>query len=355
MKRLFLPTVILIGLAALIYGFKDRLNRQQFVPRVVPQEEIVAENLNIPWEIDWLPDKTMLVTERPGRLLLIGKDKRAIEVSGVAHIGEGGLLGLALHPDFNNNHWLYLYSTYRDGGLKNRVERYRLEGAKLTERQVIVDGILGSANHDGGRIAFGSDGKLYVTTGDAQNPTAAQDKNSLNGKILRINDDGSGLEVYSYGHRNPQGLAWDSQGRLWASEHGPSGADTGWDEVNLIEAGNDYGWPEIKGEQTKAGMVTPVIQSGADDTWAPSGMTIVGDQLLFTGLRGEAVYSARIAGNKLVDFSRHFVGQWGRLRTIKLGPDGWLYLLTNNRDGRGQPKADDDKIIRVKPELLLDK
>jgi len=319
MKRLFLPAVILIGLAVLIYGFKVAPpNLPTAVPGDESQEAVVAENLNIPWEIDWLPDGTMIVTERPGRLLLIGKDKQTIEVNGVAHVGEGGLLGLALHPNFNANHWLYLYlTTGGAGNLSNRVERYELNGRVLSNRAVILDGI--------------------------------------NGKILRINDDGSGREVYSYGHRNPQGLAWDGQGRLWATEHGPSGADTGWDEVNLIEAGNNYGWPEIKGDQAKAGMVKPVIQSGSDDTWAPSGMAIVGDRLLFAGLRGEAIYSGTIAGNKLVDFSRHFTGQWGRIRTIKLGPDGWFYILTNNRDGRGKVGPGDDKTIRIEAKQLLDK
>ena len=359
--------VIFIGILviAIVLGisfFSEKTETQKIISQSNSQENdnadisIVAQNLEIPWEIVFLPDSRMLITERPGRLLLIGRDKQTIEISGVVHSGEGGLLGLALHPNFASNHWLYLYSTFRESGrLMNRVERYRLDGTRLVERQVMVDGILAAANHDGGRMVFGPDGKLYVTTGDAEQPTSAQDKNSLNGKILRVSDDGSGLEVYSYGHRNPQGLAWDNQGRLWATEHGPSGTASGWDEVNLIGFGKNYGWPEIKGEQTKAGMVTPVIQSGSDDTWAPSGMVIVGDQLLFTGLRGEAVYSARIDGDKLADFKRHFVGEWGRLRTIKLGPDGWFYLLTNNRDGRGKVGSGDDKIIRIKADQLLDK
>jgi len=183
--------------------------------------------------------------------LLVDKEKQVIEVEGVEATGEGGLLGLAVHPQFVENQYLYLYLTSKEeGGVVNRVERYRLVENQLEEREVMVVGILGAAYHDGGRMEFGPDGKLYITTGDAGQPNLAQDKESLNGKILRINDDGSvpednpfGNQVYSYGHRNPQGLAWDSQERLWATEHGPSGLQTGNDELNLIVKGRNYGWP----------------------------------------------------------------------------------------------------------------
>ncbi len=323
------------------------------------EPEIVAENLNIPWEIRWLPDGRMLVTERPGRLLIIGpstnaQDRQVIEVSGVAHVGEGGLLGLALHPNFSLNQQLYLYLTARDGDqLVNRVERYQLEGNSLTNREVIVEGILGNSNHDGGRLDFGPDGKLYITTGDAQNEALAQEKESLNGKILRVNDDGSGLEVYSYGHRNVQGLAWDNQDRLWATEHGPSGTASGFDEVNLIVPGGNYGWPEIQGDETAEGMATPVIQSGADETWAPAGIEIIGNRLFFTGLRGATLYEAQIEGGKLTNLQRHLANQFGRLRALRLGPDNQLYFSTSNRDGRGTVKTGDDKIIRLSFDTVL--
>jgi len=335
-----------------------------------PDIEIVAQNLDIPWEIAFLPASPdasrgepsgeMLVTERPGRLLKIGQDKTVIEISGVRHIGEGGLLGLALHPDFAYKQLIYLYLTSSDGGkIVNRVERYRLEGKTLTNREIILEGIRGASNHDGGRIKFGPDGYLYVTTGDAQEPNSAQDTNSLNGKILRITPEGGipsdnpyGTAVYSYGHRNVQGLAWDSGGRLWATEHGRSGVQSGLDELNLIESGKNYGWPEIQGDETQSEMVRPIIHSGASETWAPSGAEFIGGSIFFAGLRGETLYQAKLAEGSVSTLVKHFQNQYGRLRTVKLGTDGYIYLLTNNRDGRGTVKQGDDKIIRINPKVF---
>jgi len=325
-----------------------------------PDIEIVAQNLEIPWEIAFLPSGEILVTERPGRLLKIGQDKTVIEVSGVRHIGEGGLLGLALHPDFANNQLIYLYLTSSDGGkIVNRVERYRLEGNTLTNREIILEGIRGASNHDGGRIKFGPDGYLYITTGDAQEPNSAQDTNSLNGKILRITSEGGipsdnpyGTAVYSYGHRNVQGIAWDSGGRLWATEHGRSGVQSGLDELNLIESGKNYGWPEIQGDETQSGMVRPIIHSGASETWAPSGAEFIGGSIFFAGLRGETLYQAKLSEGSVSTLVKHFQNQYGRLRTVKLGTDGFIYILTNNRDGRGQVQTGDDKIIRINPEIF---
>ena len=373
MTKVGLVAAVLGVVALVIYFQKDALIKQALKPRVTPTTseestgpEVVADNLNIPWEIRWLPDGRMLVTERPGRLLIIGpstdaQDMQVIEVGGVVHVGEGGLLGLALHPNFSLNQQLYLYLTAReDDQLVNRVERYQLEDNTLTNREVIVEGILGNSNHDGGRLDFGPDGKLYITTGDAQNQALAQDKESLNGKILRVNDDGSNLEVYSYGHRNVQGLAWDSQGRLWATEHGPSGTASGFDEVNLIVPGANYGWPNIQGDETQPGMITPAMQSGADDTWAPAGMVIIGppageagNRLFFTGLRGATLYEAEINGGNLVNLKRHLTNQFGRLRALRLGPDNNLYLSTSNRDGRGTINLGDDKIIRLSFDTVL--
>ncbi len=200
--------------------------------------EIIADSLTVPWEVSFLPSGELLVTERPGRILKIAADKKIIEVNGVRDIGEGGLLGLTIHPNYSDNRWIYIYFTVnQNGNVENRIERYALQNSSLSDTKVILSGIPGAANHDGGRISFGPDGKLYATTGDAGNEEFSQDTNSLAGKILRLNDDGSipednpfGNAVYSYGHRNAQGLAWDDSGNLWATEHGSSG----YDELNLI-------------------------------------------------------------------------------------------------------------------------
>lgn len=357
--------VFLLGVVAFVN--RSKITPYFFTPRNVetvvenvPFEEqgsedivVVAGNLDIPWELVFLPGGDMLVTERAGKLLKISVDTKVVaEISGVRHIGEGGLLGMALDPDFSKNRYIYLYSTTDVNGLiENRVERYVFDGSILSGRQIVVEGISGSSNHDGGRIAFGPDGYLYITTGDAENPNSAQDKDSFDGKILRYKD--GKTEVYSYGHRNPQGIAWDSNGNLWSTEHGPSGSQTGNDEVNLIVQGGNYGWPVIRGSQVMEGMMAPVIESGRSDTWAPSGLAYLNGNLFFAGLRGEALYQVGVSGNKLLDLTAHFKGQFGRLRTVVVGPDGDLYLLTSNKDGRGRPKDGDDKIIRVSAEKLL--
>jgi glucose/arabinose dehydrogenase len=388
LKKILIPTAIIVLLVTIsIFIFQDPIKELIFTPRsssietgITTQDlqqnqpssdrpnsekqiEIVAQNLKIPWEIVFLPDESLLITERPGNLVRIYPDQQeAISIEGVRHVGEGGLLGLALDPDFEQNNWLYLYlTTEADAGLINRVERYDydLDNNQLTNRQEIISDIPGAQYHDGGRIAFGPDGKLYITTGDATEENLAQDVNSLAGKILRINPDGSVPEdnpfdspVYSYGHRNPQGLAWDGQERLWATEHGPSGAQSGFDEINLIKAGQNYGWPEIQGNQTQANMISPVIQSGANDTWAPAGAEIIDQTLLFVGLRGSALFAANIEDENLTNLKRHFPSEYGRLRVVKYDGSDWIYLATSNTDGRGEVNQGDDKIIRLKLSVL---
>lgn len=364
MKRSWiLITIFLVIVGVVIYLMRDRLlkspmetvkDRQQ----PASDREVIIENLDIPWEIEFLPDGEMLITERPGKLLKIGKDKKIIEIEGVKHIGEGGLLGLVAHPQFKTNNLIYLYLTAEENGqLVNRVERYKLEDSILVNRKVIIEGILGASNHDGGRMAFGPDGYLYVTTGDAQNPNLAQDKNSFNGKILRVKDDGSipqdnpfGNAIYSYGHRNVQGIAWDEKGNLWATEHGRSGVQSGMDELNLINKGDNYGWPTIQGDEQRAGMITSIVNSGANETWAPSGAAYFNRSIFFAGLRGETLYQAKISDGKVLELKKHLSGEYGRLRAVKIGPDGYLYILTNNRDGRGSVNEGDDKLIRLNPD-----
>lgn len=346
--KFFLILVLLIAAFWLILAKNTNKTEDQL------QITQVSQNLNIPWEVVFLPDGEILITERPGTLVLI-KGKIQIPIEGVEHIGEGGLLGLTIHPNFKQNKLIYLYLTSQTtAGLVNRVEQYKLENNKLSDKKLILEGIDGASNHDGGRIAFGPDGYLYITTGDAQNPESAQDKNSLNGKILRVKDDGSIPEdnpfrnaVFSFGHRNSQGLAWDDQDRLWATEHGSQAED----ELNLIELGKNYGWSVIREAETKEGMVSPIIHSGPLTTWAPTGAVFYQGSIFFTGLRGEAIYQYNIADKSLKEY---FKGQFGRLRTIVIGPDKNFYIITNNTDGRGAPKEGDDKLIKINPDTLKD-
>ncbi len=364
--------LIIIALALIKYFFGTNQfdnsvdpssNGNQMMPDEKKDIEIIATDLEIPWEIEFLPEGKLLVAERPGRLLKLEPDKKTIaEIDDVVDQGEGGLLGMALHPDFLQNHYLYLYFTIRNSGrTSNRVDRYRLENDLLIEKQEIISGINGSIYHDGGRMVFGPDGYLYITTGDAQQENLSQNINSLNGKILRLKSDGSIPEdnpfnnaVFVYGLRNPQGLAWDSGGNLWATDHGPSGTQSGFDELNLIQKGGNYGWPVIQGDQTQKSMISPKFQSGADDTWAPAGLTYYNGSLLFGGLRGEAIYEAKMNNNTISELKTHFKNRFGRIRVVKLGPDGFLYLATSNRDGRGKISPGDDKIIKLNPDLLTD-
>lgn len=326
-----------------------------------PDIEIIAQNLSIPWALAWLPSGQLLVTERAGRLLLVTPQKNSLPISGVEHIGEGGLLGLAVHPDFSQNNFIYLYLTTKTStGLINRVDRYQLNSRQLSNRRTIIDGIPGARFHDGGRLAFGPDGYLYITTGDAGQSANAQNLNSLAGKILRLKDDGAippdnpfNSPVYSLGHRNPQGLAWDEQGRLWSTEHGRSGIKSGLDELNLIKSGSNYGWPTIQGDETQNLLTSPSLHSGPDITWAPAGAAYLNNSIFFGGLRGAALYQAQITPDGSVEkLFTHFYQEFGRLRDVAIGPDGWLYFTTSNTDGRGEPNPGDDKIIRVNPDLF---
>ncbi|MDZ4221753.1 MAG: PQQ-dependent sugar dehydrogenase [Patescibacteria group bacterium] len=319
---------------------------------------VVAENLSIPWDIAFLPEGGMLVTERSGRLMLFaGETDSAITIPGVAHAGEGGLLGIALHPDFSKNSFVYLYFTASsEAGVVNRVMRYEFRDGELLEGRAIIDDIPGAQYHDGGRIRFGPDKLLYITTGDAGNPQNAQNTDSLAGKILRVHDDGSipsdnpfGNAVWSYGHRNPQGLTRDDAGRLWSTEHGRSGLASGFDELNLIEKGKNYGWSQSQGDSVAEGTIGPVLHSGASTTWAPASALYWDGSIFFAGLAGEALYEAVLDGEAVIELKEHFAGTYGRLRTVVLGPDGMFYLTTSNQDGRGSPAPADDRIIRIDP------
>lgn len=369
--------IVLLILGALALGVSYVLTQdtQEPSPSETPGTEasveeiaavtVVAENLEIPWDIAFLPEGGMLVTERTGHVIAIADDrsKHEIPIPDVKLGGEGGLLGIVLHPKFTENRFLYLYMGTPGNGAQtiNRVIRYKYENDTLTEDKVIIDDIPGALYHDGGRMEFGPDGMLYITTGDATVERLAQDRSSLGGKILRLKEDGSipsdnplGTAVYSYGHRNPQGLAWDTAGRLWETEHGPSSSiwpNCCQDEINLIEAGKNYGWPESVGDNVKSETVGPVRHS-ARDVWAPASLVYLNGSLFFGGLRGEALYEAVLDGERIVEFKENFKGEYGRIRTVRVGPDGMLYITTSNRDGRGSRNTGDDKIIRVNPQTL---
>jgi glucose/arabinose dehydrogenase len=264
---------------------------------------------------------------------------------------------------------MYVAYTYRgrDGLLWNRLVRLREDaGGRGAFDKILVDGVRGNRNHNGGRVKFGPDGKLYWTMGEAWMRDLAQDLTSLNGKILRLNPDGSvpddnpfhGSLIYTYGNRNCQGLAWQpGTGRLYATEHGPSGEWKGYgqDEINLIMPGANYGWPVIAGNEKNKGMVSPIIQSGMDETWAPSGAAFVTQGLwkgsfVFAGLKGETLYRLILDPDdpeKVIKLERHLAGSFGRLRDVVEGPDGALYVTTSNRDRRGEPTPTDDRILRV--------
>lgn len=312
----------------------------------VPAPETVAEGLDAPWSMV-LYGETLLVSERDSaRVLEIDTSGREHEVGvieGVAPGGEGGLLGLAVHDGE-----LFTYFTAHD---ENRVERRPIIGEpgelSLGDPVIVIDGIPSASNHNGGRIAFGPDGMLYVTTGDAGERDSAQDVGALSGKILRLTADGEipvdnpfpGSPVYSYGHRNPQGIGWDQDGSMYSSEFGQ---DT-WDELNVIEPGGNYGWPEVEGIAGDADFVDPVQQWRPAEA-SPSGIAVTGSDILIANLRGERL--RRVPLDDLTSGTEDHVGEFGRLRDVIAVP-GAVWIMTNNTDGRGEPADEDDRIILV--------
>ncbi len=301
--------------------------------------EVVAEGLEVPWEIAWLPDGRALITERPGRIRTL-EGELVAEVP-VSALGEGGLMGLAVDPEFESQPFVYLYFTTADG---LQLERWRFENDRLTREASLIDGVIEAGPiHDSGRIAFGPDDALYVATGDAGNEPLAQEPESLNGKYLRLTEYRGGPvrpEIVSTGHRNPQGFDWEpGTDRLISTEHGPNG----FDEINEIEEGNNYGWPEVTGSDH--GNFTAPLRV-YEDSVAPSGATFWEGAFWFATLRGEAL--RRLS---LEDESEDVLlaNEYGRLRTVRVGPDGALYVLTSNRDGRGSPADGDDRVLRLSP------
>jgi glucose/arabinose dehydrogenase len=328
--------------------------------------DIAASNLEGPWALAFAPDGRLFVAERPGRVRILNlatsTSDVALTLDDVFRQGEAGLLGLALAPDFAATRLVYLYYTAMVGnGAVNRIVRYREAGGQLAERAILLDNIPAATIHDGGRLRFGRDGLLYATAGDAANSSLAQDPASLAGKFLRIERDGTtprgnpfGSPVFSWGHRNPQGFDWHpATGEIWATEHGNSGND----EINVVRAGANYGWPTIEGAQTFPNMEPPV--TAFSPSIAPSGAAfyqgtpfpqLVGN-FFAAALRGTHLLRLVVdgPGRRITRQERLLDGTFGRLRDVTVGPDGYIYICTNNRDGRGTPVAADDRIIRLSP------
>ncbi|WP_046468068.1 PQQ-dependent sugar dehydrogenase [Allosalinactinospora lopnorensis] len=314
----------------------------------------VATDLELPWDFEFLPDGDALVTERDSaRILRVTPEGEVSEVGTVQGVDpgtEGGLLGMALPPDFESAPYVYVYFT---SGSDNRIVRMPFDDGDLGDPEVLLDGLPKSPVHNGGRIAFGPDGMLYAGGGDAQEAESAQDTDSLAGKILRLTPDGGvpegnpfGNEVYSYGHRNVQGLAWDDEDRLFGVEFGPDSDD----EINMIEAGGNYGWPEVTGTGGGDDYIDPVVVWDPAEA-SPSGGVIAGGSLWVAALRGERLWQVPLtgdAGDPVGEPREHFVGEYGRLRHVAVTPDGGeLWISTSNHDVRGDPGEGDDRILRV--------
>ncbi len=310
--------------------------------------EVIADHLDIPWNIAEF-NGTFYLTERNGSIssVIDGQvEQMQLQLKEEVHaVGEGGLLGFVLHPDFGVNHEAFMYHSYLDNNeIKNRVVKVKLEDRTWMEKENIMADIPGATFHNGGRLAIGPDEKLYITTGDAGVPDSAQVTGNVAGKILRVELNGdipadnpfSGNLVYSYGHRNPQGLAWVGND-LYSSEHGQSAHD----EINKIEPGKNYGWPIIEGDETQEGMQAPLVQSG-ETTWAPSGIEADANTIYMSALRGEGIYTV----NPTTAEVSKWLDGYGRIRDVKIIDDN-LYFITNNGDGRGTMGETDDRLVRV--------
>lgn len=323
---------------------------------VTKSVETVATNLQKPWAMDFADDR-IFFTEKIGKIRVIDSGillEEPLANLHVVDVTDGGLLGLTLHPDFEKNHFLYVFYTYEeDKKLWNKVIRITESESKLTDAIVIIDKIPGAEFDNGGVIKFGPDEKLYIATGDATDEHAAQDVQSLSGKILRLNDDGTipsdnpfHNPVFSYGHRNPQGLAWDKSGNLYETEHG----STKNDEINLIKAGQNFGWPdeECSGDKNFVDSLTcynPSLEPAGIVFYSSNKLDLKNDLIMAT-LRGTNLYKLTI-DDGVITSQQSILGGAGRIRDVNEGPDGYLYILTGNTDGRGFPDKTDDKLFRI--------
>lgn len=319
-------------------------------PRVVAT---VAEGLDTPWGLAFLPDGTAIVTERDSGRVLTIRDGAVREAGQIRQVSEptdeAGLLGVAVSPTFDQDRRLWFYVTTEED---NRVVSTTYADGRIGEVQPVLTGIPTGFIHDGGRLAFGPDGFLYVSTGEIGERSLAADRSSLAGKVLRITRDGDPAPgnpdpdspVWSLGHRNIQGLAFDDRGALWASEFG---ADD-YDELNLIAPGKDYGWPSVEGIGEKDGLVDPHLVWSTDEA-SPSGLAFTDGDLWMAALRGERLWRVELVDGRATRSKAFFIGDHGRMRTVVTAPNGDLWVTTSNRDGRGDPRRGDDRILAVRP------
>jgi glucose/arabinose dehydrogenase len=363
---------VVLALASLVRG--DEPAALEATPHAV---EVFVEGLKNPWALDFAPDGRLFITEAGGRLRVVTDgvlDPRPERVLGVAQQGQGGLLDLAFHPDFARNRLLYLAFTAGTGSrLMTRVARYRAEGGSLGPQEIVFEGAPGGgdARHFGCRLAFGADGKLYLTLGERHDGKRAQDLMDLNGKTLRLNDDGTvpadnpfagregaRPEIFSYGHRNSQGMAVQpSTGLIFQTEHGPTGDDApgGGDEVNIVEAGRNYGWPLVHHRDTREGTVPPLLEY--TPAIAPAGAIFyTGDafkewkgDFLFANLVGKRLVRVKLDGRKVVEQEVLLKGTHGRLRDAAQGPDGCVYVITSNTDAMGGERGKKDRVLKLRP------
>ncbi|MCH7716784.1 MAG: PQQ-dependent sugar dehydrogenase [Gemmatimonadetes bacterium] len=377
--RLGLPLLLAVGGSVPLTTVSNRGSRAPDItdtPAARLTVETVASGLDTPWDLAWGPDGVIWVTERPGTISRVDPSTGQVTRVGridVVEVSESGLMGIAFHPDFANQPYVYVAHSYGSRrNIRNRLVRMRFDGARLGAPQVLVDNIPGNRNHNGSRLAIGADRLLYMTTGDAGRAARAQDRGDVAGKILRVTLEGRpapenpfGTLVYSYGHRNPQGIVFHPvTGALYIAEHGPRDND----EVNRVKKGGNYGWPAVhgfcdgdtRGEEAfcrSNDVVEPVTAwtptvgvSGADFY---DGTLIPGwnGSLLVTSLRGQALYRLTLSADGSTATEREvlFRGEYGRLRDVLVGPRGEVYLATSNRDGRGNPARDDDRILRILP------